>query len=75
MTYTERVEMFAKDILTIEDIQSLLGLSYNAAAMLIREIKNKTDRLHIQGKIHVQDYIDYYNLDISRYTLKSEDCA
>ena len=58
MTYDQWVEMFAKDYLTINDIQKLLSYSYSAAAKLIRDIKRKTDRLHIQGKIHVQDYID-----------------
>lgn len=67
MTYEQRNTMFAKDTLSIADIQMLLGMSYNAAAAVIREIKRKTDRLHIQGKIHVQDYIDYYGLDAARY--------
>ena len=56
-----------KDYITIADMQELLGLSYNDAAKLIREIKRKHDRLHIQGKIHIQDYIDYYGLDAVRY--------
>lgn len=67
MTYEQRNEMFAKDYLNIQDIMKLLDLSYGPAAMVIREIKRKTDRLHQQGKIHVQDYIDYYGLDVARY--------
>lgn len=67
MTAAKREEMFSKDYLTIKDVQELLDLSYGDAAKLIRQIRRKTDRLGIQGKIHVQDYIDYYNLDIKRY--------
>ncbi len=67
MTYEQRSEMFAKDYLSVSDIMALLDLSYNDAAKVIREIRRTTDRLHIQGKIHVQDYIDYYGLDIARY--------
>lgn len=67
MTNEQRDEIFAKDYLSIEDIMCLLDMSYGDAAATIREIRRKHDRLHRQGKIHVQDYIDYYNLDIRRY--------
>ena len=43
MTYDQWVEMFAKDYLTINDIQKLLSYSYSAAAKLIRDIKRKTE--------------------------------
>lgn len=67
MTYEQRGEIFAKDYLSIEDVMCLLGLSYNDAAKIIRNIRRTHDRLHKQGKIHVQDYIDYYKLDVARY--------
>ncbi len=67
MTYEERDEIFAKDYLSIEDIMRLLDLSYGDAASVIRDIRRTHDRLHRQGKIHVQDYIDYFQLDIARY--------
>lgn len=67
MTLEERNEMFAKDYLTINDVQALLNMDYGSSAALIRQIRRKCDRLNIQGKIHVQDYIDYFKLDISRY--------
>lgn len=67
MTFDQRNEIFAKDYLSIADVQILLGINYNAAAKIIREIRDQTDRLHMQGKIHVQDYIDYFNLNIDRY--------
>lgn len=67
MTFEQRQIMFSKDYLTINDIMELLGMSYGVAADLIRAIRRKTDRLNINGKVHVQDYIDYFKLDIARY--------
>ncbi len=75
MTYEQRSEIFAKDCLSISDVMKLLDVEYNKAAQVIREIRNKTDRLHIEGKIHVQDYIDYFGLDIARYTFPVGDKA
>lgn len=69
MTYSRREEIFSKDYITIADMQDLLGLTYNDAAILIRNIKRSlafsgaTVRLNIQGKLHVQDYLDYYKID------------
>ncbi len=67
MTYAKREEIFSKDYLTISDVQELLGLSYGDAAKKIRDIKRRNDRLGIQGKIHVQDYLDYFALPADRY--------
>ena len=67
MTYAEREEIFSKEYLSIKDIQELLGLSYNDAARTIRNIKRRTDRLNIRGKIHVQDYLDYFQIPPDRY--------
>ena len=72
MTYDKRSEILSKDYLTIADMQALLGLSYNDAAKLIREIKRKHNRLNTRGKIHIQDYIDYYQLDAVRYQLVAQ---
>lgn len=68
MTYAKREEIFSKDYLTISDLQALLGLTYQASAKKIREIKFKFDRLQIQGKVHVEDYFDYFKItDKQRY--------
>ena len=75
MTYAEREEMFAKEYLTIADFQTLFGVNYPMASKMITdikhgfEVKGKQLRLKIQGKIHVQDYLDYYNLPSVRYTV------
>ncbi len=71
MTIAERDEIFSKEYLSIADIQKLLGVDYGPAAKIIREIRRKHDRLGMQGKIHVQDYLDYYNIPMSdRYVSK-----
>lgn len=72
MTYTRREEIFSKDYISIEDVQDLLGLGYQDAAKMIRQIKRALEtnpkykgqgvRLNIQGKLHVQDYLDYFNI-------------
>lgn len=77
MTYAEREEMFAKDYLSIEDVQKLQGTTYPVAARIIRQIKKELTmspkfnkqgvRMNVQGKLHVQDYIDYYRLPPERY--------
>lgn len=69
----EREEIFAKDVLTIADLQILLGLTYQLASKMMRQIKFKYDRLGIQGKIHTEDYFDYFNItDKQRYVIKKE---
>ena len=73
MTYAQREEIFAKEYISINDLRELLGLTYGQAARVIREIKRKSDRLCVQGKVHVQDYIEYFNLPLSeRYTKRKE---
>lgn len=78
MTYARREEIFSKEYISIADMQDLLGLSYNDAAIKIREIKRAIElsgqrvRLDIQGKLHVQDYLDYFRIDnAARYAQPS----
>lgn len=63
MTYEMRERIFSKEVLTITDIMLLFGLSYQPAAQLVRNIRRKHDRLGLEGKLHVQDYLDYFNLN------------
>jgi hypothetical protein len=68
MSFADREQIFSKDYLDIEDLQNLLGLTYQLAARKMREIKFKFDRLGIQGKIHTEDYFEYFNItDKQRY--------
>lgn len=72
MTYAMREEIFSKEYLSIGDIQELLGMSYDDAARTIRNIKRRTDRLGIRGKLHVQDYLDYFQIPPDRYVKPME---
>lgn len=72
MNSINREEIFSKDYLTIRDIEILLGTTYQVAARLIRQIKFKTDRLGLRGKIHIEDYFDYYNITDRQRYLKQE---
>lgn len=63
MTYAMRESVFSKEVLSIGDIMLVCGMSYQAAAQLIRNVRRKCDRLGLEGKLHVQDYLDYFGLD------------
>ena len=69
MDMTKREEIFSKECLSIEDIEYLFDVDYGQAARIIREVKNGLEkpRVTIQGKIHVQDYLDYFRLPADRY--------
>lgn len=73
MTYAMREEIFSKECLSVKDLEELLGVSYQEAAKTIRNIKRKTDRLGIQGKIHIQDYLDYLKVPMDRYVKPLEE--
>ena len=82
MTYSRREEIFSKDYISIADVQELLGMGYQQAARTIRDIKRALKispkfngqgvRLNVQGRLHVQDYLDYYNLPSDRYVSQEE---
>ena len=68
MTLAQRREMFAKDYLDLTDLSMMLGTCYTRASEIVTEIKfNTRDRLHTRGRVHVQDYFDYYHLDPKNY--------
>lgn len=68
MTLEQRNSIFAKECLTISDVMLLFSLSYDAAEKLIRDIKRKSDRLHLRGRVHIQDYLDYFGLSARHYS-------
>lgn len=67
MTFERRNEIFSKEALSITDVAELMGVSYDTAQKLVQAIRRHHDRLHIQGRVHVQDYIDYFHLPPERY--------
>lgn len=60
-------EIFAKEVVTIEDLQILYNLSYSSAAKFMRELKVKGDRLNLKGRIHKLDYFLNLNIDPKLY--------
>lgn len=72
MTYEEREAIFAKEALNNEDFQALFGVCRTEATNIMMAIKRKTgDRLGVKGKLHVQDYLDYFGLKAgNRYSTK-----
>ena len=73
MTVQERQEIFAKEYLSINDIQKLFDFNYPQASQFILDIKTKFKidnqplRLKVQGKIHIQDYLDFIGVKSDRY--------
>ena len=49
----------AKDFISIKDIESASGLSYQQCAKIVREIKAVSDIFHITGYVHRTDYFVY----------------
>lgn len=77
MTYEEREAIFAKEALDKRDIMALFDVCTNEASKIMQQIKRKTgDRLGVKGKLHVQDYLDYFGLKAgNRYSTKESDEA
>lgn len=70
MTYLRREEIFSKDYITTKELQELLGIkNISTASRKIMEIKRVVgDRLGVKGKIHTEDYFDFFNVKTDRYT-------
>lgn len=68
MTYADRERILSKDVITTSELAELLNVTVSQASQIASAIKRNSDRLKIRGKIHVQDYLDYFNIsDLSRY--------
>ncbi len=50
---------FNKDFISIQDLMSASGLSYDTCAKVIREIKAVSDVFRISGCVHRTDYFLY----------------
>lgn len=50
------------EIITIADLMEILGgVSYSTASRVMRQVRAKSDRLKMKGKIHKSDWLDYLN--------------
>ena len=69
MTYARREEIFSKDYITTQELQELLGYAdLSSASKKVGEIKRAVgDRLGVKGKIHVEDYLEYFGIKTDRY--------
>lgn len=63
MDYQRRAEIFSKEALTINDVVELTGKSYQTAAKIMRDWKRKSDRLNVDGVIHILDYFIAMGID------------
>lgn len=74
MTYARREEIFSKDMMSIEEFGEVMGLSYQMAARVIRNIKRKSHRPQMRGVLLVEDFFEYYKItDKQRYLKDMED--
>lgn len=62
-----RKKILSHDVLSVKDFAELLGVGERVASDIMKQIKEKQDRLRLQGRIHIQDYIDFFKLDKTRY--------
>lgn len=74
MTYEEREAIFAKEVLDLDDVMKLFDISRNEASRLMNAIRLKVgDRLGIKGKLHVEDYLLYFDISSAdRYSRKKK---
>lgn len=71
MTYEEREAIFAKEALSVADVQALFGVCKSEATNIMNAIRRQTgDRLKVQGKIHIEDYLKHFGIEANRYTPK-----
>ena len=71
MTYEEREKIFSKEALSVADVQALFGVCRTEATNIMNEIRRKTgDRLGVKGKIHVEDYLEHFGIEVNRYVKK-----
>ena len=71
MTYEEREAIFSKEALSVADVQALFGVCKSEATNIMNTIRRQTgDRLKVQGKIHIEDYLKHFGIAANRYTPK-----
>lgn len=69
MTYARREEILSKDCITTQELQELLGFtSLSQASEIITQIRLTVgDRLRVKGRIHVEDYLKFFEIKTDRY--------
>ena len=70
MTYARREEIFSKDVITVAELQEIMNFTNRAkASQKLNEIKRVVgDRLGVEGKLHLEDYFEFFNIKTERYS-------
>lgn len=63
LSSTTRERICSFDVLTTNDVAELNHLSKGQASELMTRIKRKGDILGIKGKIHITDYLRFFNVN------------
>ena len=67
MTYEQRERIFSKDYISLGEFMEITGLCRTTASQTMKRIRRQYNRLGVEGKIHVQDYFDFYGLNPADY--------
>jgi hypothetical protein len=69
MTYARREEIFSKEVITVAELQEIMNFTNRTqASQKLNEIKRVVgDRLGIEGKLHTEDYFEFFNIKTDRY--------
>lgn len=60
MTYQRREQIFSKESIHYTELAELFGIAESTACSKMEEIKRVVgDRLNINGRLHIQDYLDW----------------
>lgn len=76
MTYAEREKIFSKETIRTSEIAELYDISLSEASQLVMRIKRTVgDRIGIKGRLHVQDYLNFFKLNGNdkRYMKKTDE--
>jgi hypothetical protein len=70
MTYARREEIFSKDYITTQELQEILGYKHlSQASIKMGDIKRAVgDRLGIKGRVHTEDYLEFFGIKTDRYS-------
>ena len=69
MTYAEREAIMSKDIISVAEIKELLGVGESEASRVRGniiesiELAGRKPRITARGKLHTQDFCDYYHIE------------
>lgn len=69
MTYEQRERIFSKDYISLSEFMEITGYCKTQASQKMTEIRRRYNRLNVEGRIHVQDYFDFYGLNPTDYRL------